>query len=89
MSEELLVFRKFRLDTDAETLELHRAAASEKLHTLFPGNRITATDATTFCIATDSPYSTTGYDLYDLGLVDGEVAAMRNQRTDEVITFRV
>lgn len=89
MSEDLLVFRKFRLDTDAETLEIHREAAVEKLQTLFPGNRITAIDATTLCIPTDAPYSPTGYDLYDLGLVDDEIAAIRNQRTDEVLTFRV
>ena len=88
MSDDLLVFRKFRLDTDSATLERHRAAALEKLQTLFPGDRITAIDATTLCIATDAPYAADGYDLYDLGLVDGEIAAMRNQRTDEVLTFR-
>ena len=77
MSDDLLVFRKFRLDTDSATLERHRAAAMEKLQTLFPGDRITAIDATTLCIATDAPYATDGYDLYDLGLVDGEIAAMR------------
>lgn len=89
MSDDLLVFRKFRLDTDYATLECHRAAAMEKLQTLFPGDRITAIDATTLCIATDAPYATDGYDLYDLGLVDGEIAAMRNRRTDEVVTFRL
>ena len=35
MSDDLLVFRKFRLDTDSATLERHRAAALEKLQTLF------------------------------------------------------
>lgn len=89
MSDDLLVFRKFRLDTDSATLECHRAAALEKLHTLFPGDRLTAIDATTLCIATDAPYATDGFDLYDLGLVDGEIAAMRNRRTDEVVTFRL
>ena len=89
MSDDLLVFRKFRLDTDSATLERHRAAAMEKLQTLYPGDRITAIDATTLCIATDAPYATDGFDLYDLGLVDGEIAAMRNRRTDEVVTFRL
>ena len=89
MSDDLLVFRKFRLDTDSATLECHRAAALEKLQTLYPGDRITAIDATTLWIATDAPYATDGYDLYDLGLVDGEIAAMRNRRTDEVVTFRL
>ena len=89
MSDDLLVFRKFRLDTDSAILERHRAAAMEKHQTLFPGDRITAIDATTLCIATDAPYATDGYDLYDLGLVDGEIAAMRNRRTDEVVTFRL
>ena len=63
MSDDLLVFRKFRLDTDSATLERHRAAALEKLQTLFPGDRITAIDATTLCIATDAPYAADGYDL--------------------------
>lgn len=87
--ESLLVFRKFHLDESPEYLEACREAAIEKLQTLFPGKRITTYDATTLGIETDSLYSLTGIDTYDLGLVDDELPAMRNASNDEVITFRV
>ncbi len=89
MSNDILVFKKLRLDADATLLERYRHAAMEKLHTLFPGDRVTATDATTLCIATDAPYAENGLDTYDIGLLDDEIPCMRNNRNEEVITFRV
>lgn len=89
MSEELFVFRKFLPgEREDETASLHDAAI-EKLQTLFPGRRLTSYDLLDIGLETDCLYSETGTDSYELGLVDGEVPAIRNIRTDEVITFRV
>lgn len=87
--DDLFVFRKFRLDEAPAFLDACRAAAIEKLQTLFPGKRITTYDATTLGIETDSLYSETGIDIYELGLVDDELPAMRNAANDNVTTFRV
>lgn len=87
--DDLLVFQKFRLDEDPVFLDACREAAVEKLQTLYPGKRITTYDATTLGIETDSLYSDTGIDIYDLGLVDEELPAMRNTANDNVTTFRV
>lgn len=87
--DDLLVFRKFSLDEEAAFLDTCREAAIEKLQTLFPGKRITTYDATTLGIETDSLYSETGIDIYDLGLVDEELPAMRNTSNDNVTTFRI
>ena len=62
--------------------------AVDKLQTLYPGKRITVYDNITLGVETDSLYSDTGVDVYELGLVDGELLAMRCVRTDEVVTFR-
>ena len=89
MSEELFVFRKFLPgECEDEIASLHDAAI-EKLQTLFPGRRLTSYDLLDIGLETDCLYSETGTDSYELGLVDGEVPAIRNIRTDEVITFRV
>lgn len=87
--DDLFIFRKFRLDESHDFLDICRCAAIEKLQTLFPGKRITTYDATTLGIETDSLYSETGIDLYELGLVDDELPAMRNASNDNVTTFRV
>lgn len=87
--DDLFVFRKFHLDEDPAYLDECRAAAVEKLQTLFPGKRITVYDATTLGIETDSLYSDTGIDIYELGLVDYELPAMRCTANDNVTTFRV
>lgn len=87
--DDLLVFRKFHLDEAPDFLDACREAAIEKLQTLFPGKRITTYDATTLGIETDSLYSDTGIDIYDLGLVDDELPAMRCAANDNVTTFRV
>lgn len=87
--DDLLVFRKFSLDEEAAFRDACREAAIEKLQTLFPGRRITTYDATTLGIETDSLYSETGIDIYDLGLVDEELPAMRNTSNDNVTTFRI
>ena len=41
------------------------------------------------CIETDSLYSETGVDTYELGMVVEEIYALRNTRDLEVVTFRV
>lgn len=87
--DDLLVFRKFRLDEAPAFLDACREAAIDKLQTLFPGKRITIYDPTTLGIETDSLYSDTGIDTYDLGLVDDELPAMRCAANDNVTTFRV
>lgn len=87
--DDLFVFRKFRLDETPDFLDACRTAAIEKLQTLFPGKRITTYDATTLGIETDSLYSETGIDTYELGLVDEELPAMRNASNDNVTTFRI
>lgn len=87
--DDLFVFRKFHLDEDPAFLDACRTAAIEKLQTLFPGKRITTYDATTLGIETDSLYSETGIDIYELGLVDYELPAMRCTANDNVTTFRV
>lgn len=73
---------------DIHADDYHRAAI-EKLQTLYPNKRITSYDLQTIGIETDSLYSDTGIDTYELGLVDDEIPAIRNTRNDEVITFRV
>lgn len=87
--DDLFVFRKFHLDESAEFLDDCREAAVEKLQTLFPGKRITTYDAVTLGIETDSLYSETGIDIYELGLVDDGLPAMHNTSNDNVTTFRV
>lgn len=87
--DDLFVFRRFHLDEDPAFLDACRAAAVEKLQTLFPGKRITIYDSTTLGIETDSLYSETGIDTYTLGLVDDELPAMRCEANDNVTTFRV
>ena len=87
--EELFVFRPFRADDDDNLISSCHRAALDKLQTLYPGRPVTSYDNTTLGISTDSYYSSNGYDTYELGLVDGEIPAMRNNRDGEVITFRV
>lgn len=87
--DDLFVFRKFHLDESPAYLDDCRAAAVEKLQTLFPGKRITVYDDVTLGIETDSLYSETGIDIYELGLVDDELPAMRNTSNDNVTTFRI
>lgn len=88
-ANDLFTFRKFRLDEESSETELCREAAIDKLQTLFPGKRITVYDSFTFGIETDSLYSDTGIDTYELGIVDDELYAIRNARDLNVITFRI
>lgn len=87
--EELFVFRKFMTDEDGAEVDACFRGAMDKLQTLYPGRNVVAYDARTIGIGTDSLYSETGMDTYELGMVDGEIPAMRNTRDGEVITFRV
>ncbi len=86
---DLFTFRKFRLDEESSETDLCREAAMDKLQTLFPGKRITVYDSFTFSIETDSLYSDSGIDTYELGMVDDELYAIRNARDLNVITFRI
>lgn len=86
---ELLTFRKFRVDEESQETDLCREAAIDKLQTLFPGKKITVYDSFTFGIETDSLYSDTGIDTYELGIVDEELYAIRNARDLGVLTFRI
>lgn len=85
----MLNFRKFRLDTDPAFLAACRQAAVEKLQTLHPTHRLLHSDELTLAIETDSLYATDGREVYELGLVDDEVPAMRSTLTDLVTTFRL
>ena len=87
--ENIFVFRRFLMDEEDIDVELCHRAAIDKLQTLFPGKRITDYDRYTIGIETDSIYSDTGIDTYELGTVDWEIPAMRNMRDQSVITFRI
>jgi hypothetical protein len=84
----LLDFRRFTLGDDDNVAARCLRGAMDKLHTLYPGKRITTYDNITLGVETDSLYSETGRDIYELGLVDDELPAMRCVRTGEVLTFR-
>jgi len=88
-SEQVFIFRKFMLDEDEADIELCHRGAVDKLQTLFPGKAITSYDDMTIGIETDSYYSETGIDTYELGMVDWEIPAIRRIRDGEVITYRV
>lgn len=84
----LLDFRRFTLGDDDKVAAKCLRGAMDKLQTLYPGKRITTYDNITLGVETDSLYSDTGTDIYELGLVDDEMPAMRCLRTGEVVTFR-
>lgn len=86
--DDILSFKRFTLDEDDAVVSRCSRGAMDKLQTLYPGKYITNYDDITLGVETDSLYSETGTDIYELGLVDGEMPAMRCVRTDEVITFR-
>lgn len=88
-AEQVFIFRKFMLDEEDEDVELYHRAAIDKLQTLYPGKKITDYGTLTIGIETDSIYSETGQDIYELGMVDWELPAIRNTRDGEVITFRI
>ena len=87
-NNDVLKFRKFRVDETSAETDACMQAALDKLQTLYPGKRISVMDQLTLAIETDSYYSPTGIDTYELGLVDEELYAVRNTRDDNVITFR-
>lgn len=90
-TEDMFVFRRYPLDKTTDTLEFaeYHQAAVDKLQTLYPGKQMTIYDRLTIGIETDSLYSDTGIDTYDLGFVDDEIPAMQCQRDGTVLTFRV
>lgn len=87
--DDLFVFRRFMPNDDESMMTACHQGAIDKLQTLYPGKRITTYDNITIGIETDSYYSETGIDTYELGLVDDEIPAIRNTRDGEVLTFRV
>lgn len=84
----MLDFRRFTLSDDDSQARRCLQGAVDKLQTLYPGKRLTTYDNITLGVETDSLYSETGTDIYELGLVDDELPAMRCVRTGEVLTFR-
>jgi len=87
--ENIFVFRKFMMDEEDYDVNACHKAAIDKLQTLYPNKRITSYDQYTLGIETDSLYSDTGTDTYELGMVDWEIPAIRNTRNGDVITFRI
>lgn len=87
--EYLLEFRRFDCSADYEYVHPYFTAALDKLHTLFPGKRVVTYDHMTLGVDSDFADSETGVDVYELGLVDGEVPAMRRISDGTVVTFRV
>ena len=88
MTEEF-VFRRFLADEDEQLLEACERAAREKLETLYPLKRITAGDAFSITIESDSYHAENGTEIYLIGLVDDEVPAMQRVTDGQIITFRV
>lgn len=86
---DVLVFRKFSLDEITPQTDQYLQSAVDKLQTLYPDSPVTRYDSLTLGIPTDSLYSPTGFDTYELGLVDEEIPAIRNQRDGTILTFRV
>lgn len=86
---DVLVFRKFLLDEVSPQTDRYLQAAIDKLQTLYPDRPVTRYDSLTLGISTDSLYSDTGTDTYQLGLVDDEIPAIRCERNGSVLTFRV
>lgn len=84
----ILTFRKYMLDEETSETAQILEASIDKLQTLYPGKRITVYDSFTLGIETDSLYSESGIDIYELGTIDEELYALRNTRDLEVITFR-
>lgn len=89
MTEELFRFRKFYSGEDNNFVEQCNKAALEKLHTLFPGRRVTIYDYTTIAIDSDSVYCTEGFDTYELGMINDEIPAMQRTSDNNIITFRI
>lgn len=89
MSNDLFRFKRFLADTDSATLEAHHKGAIQKFSTLYPGKRIITYDQRTLGIESEDVDCAKGYDIYELGLVDGEIPAMKCQRNDRIITYRI
>lgn len=87
--QDVLIFRKFQIDEVSPVTRQYLQAAVDKLQTLYPGNTVTRYDGLSVGISTDSLYSDTGIDMYELGMVDEEIPAIRNRRDGTLITFRV
>lgn len=87
--DDLFVFHRFMEGDDENLVARCHKAAIDKLQTLYPDKRLTMFDYLTIGIETDSYYSDTGTDTYELGLVDHEIPAIRNVRNNEILTFRI
>lgn len=87
--EDLLEFRRFDCSAAYDDVHPYFIAALEKLQTLYPGRRVVEYDHLTLGIDSDFMDSETGVDVYELGLVDGEVPAMRRVADGTVVTFRI
>lgn len=88
-AENIFVFRKFMMDEEEFDVESCHQAAIDKLQTLYPNKSIISYDTYTLGIETDSLYSETGIDTYELGSIDWEIPAIRNTCDGEINTFRI
>lgn len=87
--EDLLEFKRFDCSAGYDYVHPYFVAALDKLHTLFPGKHVVTYDQTTLGVDSDFVDSETGVDVYELGLVDDEIPAMRRVRDGLVTTFRI
>ena len=89
MGDELVAFRRFLPDEDADLLAACEKGAKEKLETLYPLKRIKAIDSFSITIESDSLYAVDGYEVFYIGLIDEEVPALQRATDGNIITFRV
>lgn len=87
MDKDLFLFRKFLSDEDNVLVKKCYIGAIDKLQTLYPGKRIITYDYRTLGIESDSLYCENGFDIYELGLVNDEIHAMKRQSDQQVLTF--
>ncbi|MCI5450876.1 hypothetical protein MR532_03305 [bacterium] len=85
--EDIFVFRRFMTGDIVDESHTYRDAAIEKLQTLFPGKRLTVYDD--FTIGVEDVCCEGRFALHVLGLVDGEIPAIQNTESEEVITYRI
>lgn len=89
MSDSLLQFRRLTEDEAGIDRDAFLQAALDKLQTLYPGKKTTVVGTTTISMETDSIYAENGMENYDIGLLDGEIPALRRMSDGEVFSFRV
>lgn len=89
MSDELFHFKRFLADVSPDILQDCYDGAVEKFNVLYPGRKVITYDQRTLGLETDDLDAPNGYDIYELGLVDEEMPAMKCTRTERIITYRI